>query len=147
MHKQFAGIVTLLGRLALVPIFLGAAFNKITDFTGTKGYMSAQFGKLGLPTDDTLLTILLLGAIVFLSVGGVCVLAGWQAKFGALLLIIFLLAVTPIFHGFWAVPEDQFRMQFINFQKNIGLIGGLLFVMAYGPGPLSVDGKQAERRR
>jgi putative oxidoreductase len=124
-----------IGRIFIAMIFLGAAFHKITGFQGTLGYMKSQMGAL----PDGVLAFLLVGAIAFLVIGGLGVLFGAATRFGALLLVIFLLSVTPIFHAFWAVPEEQVQMQLINFQKNLALIGGLVSVMAFGPGPLSVD--------
>ena len=132
---------TLLGRIFIALIFLGAAFNKITGFSGTTGYMKSVMG--GLP--DGLISFLLVGAIVFLVAGGVGVLLGWQARLGALLLFVFLLIVTPLFHAFWAVPQEQLQMQLISFQKNLAIMGGLLVVMAFGAGPLSIDAWLAGR--
>jgi putative oxidoreductase len=130
-----------IARIFIALIFLGAAFHKITGFQGTLGYMKSQMGAL----PDGVLAFLLVGAIVFLVVGGLGVLFGAVTRFGALLLIIFLLSVTPIFHAFWAVPAEQVQMQLINFQKNLALIGGLISVMAFGPGQLSVDYWWAKR--
>lgn len=124
-----------IGRIFIAMIFLGAAFNHITGFQGTLDYMKSQMGAL----PDGVLAFLLVGAIVFLVVGGLGVLFGVATRFGALLLVIFLLSVTPVFHAFWAVPAEQVQMQLINFQKNLALIGGLISVMAFGPGQLSAD--------
>jgi uncharacterized membrane protein YphA (DoxX/SURF4 family) len=30
-------------------------------------------------------------------------------------------------------------MQQINFMKNLAIMGGMLYVLVYGPGPLSVE--------
>ena len=64
---------------------------------------------------------------------------GWKARWAAFLLAAFTAIVTLFFHNFWAVPEAQKMMQQIQFLKNLALIGGLLLVMAFGPGRLSVD--------
>lgn len=126
---------TLLGRIFIAMIFLGAAWSKITGFSGTTGYMKSVMGSLS----DGLISFLLIGAILFLVVGGFSVLLGWQARLGALLLFVFLLIVTPVFHAFWAAGQEQFMMQMMNFQKNLAIMGGLLVVMAFGAGPLSID--------
>ncbi|MGH9197190.1 MAG: DoxX family protein, partial [Acidimicrobiia bacterium] len=46
---------------------------------------------------------------------------------------------------FWAVPEAEMQGQMIHFLKNIAMIGGLMFVAAFGPGPLSFDARRGER--
>lgn len=147
MHKQFAGVVTLLGRLLLVPLFLIAGYRHVTGFSEMQGAVARGFGNIGITLPEWAQAFFLGTACVLLIAGSLMLLFGWQARLGALMLILFLLGVTPTLHAFWAVPEDQVQNQLIQFQKNAALIGGLLFIMAYGPGPLSIDGKTAERRR
>jgi putative oxidoreductase len=132
----------LLGRLALALIFLGAAFKKITGFSGTVEYMATKMPGVS----DGMLAFLLAGATAFLLLGGVSLVLGMQTRWGALLLLIFLAVVTPIFHGFWAVPEAEMQAQLIQFQKNLALGGAMLMVMAHGPGTLSVDHWCATRK-
>ena len=138
-HDKLASFIlrygTLAGRIFLALIFLGAAFNKITSFAGARGYMQSAMGSL----PEGVLSFLLVGAIAFLVIGGISLLIGCQVRTGALLLLAFLVIVTPIFHAFWAVPAEQFQMQLISFQKNLAIMGGLLMVLAFGAGPLSVD--------
>jgi len=141
MLKKYQGIVTLIGRLLIVPIFLGAGYNHITGFKGTVDMMLTKMGVF----TPIGVQILLAGACAFLVLGGLSLLFGFKARFGALLLVIFLLAVTPVFHSFWNVPAAQVQEQMGNFMKNFALLGGLLFIMAYGPGPFSVDEARANR--
>lgn len=47
-----------------------------------------------------------------------------------------------MFHNFWAVEAAQYQNQFNHFMKNVGIIGGMLYVMAYGAGPLSLDNRR-----
>jgi putative oxidoreductase len=140
MLRQYQGFITLLGRLLLTPIFLKAAYSHLTDFAGTKGYMAHN-----LPLPDGVLTFLLAGACAFLVLGGLSVLFGYQARVGALLLVLFLIPVTIIMHNFWAANPDQVMSQTMNFAKNFTIAGGLLFIMAYGAGPWSLDGARAEK--
>ena len=55
-------------------------------------------------------------------------------------MLIFTGMAALLFHNFWAVPADQAQNQMIHFMKNISIMGGLLFVVVYGSGPLSVGG-------
>ena len=57
---------------------------------------------------------------------GLLLVLGYQARAAALVLTLFTLLVTPIFHNFWAVPADQTRDATLHFMKNVAIFGGLL---------------------
>ncbi|BCL37081.1 hypothetical protein [Nostoc sp. MS1] len=59
---------------------------------------------------------------------------GYKAQIGAILLIIFMIPATIVFHNPLADPS-----QFNNFFKNLSIIGGLLLILAYGSGHLSLE--------
>ncbi|MDP2960016.1 MAG: DoxX family protein [candidate division Zixibacteria bacterium] len=120
--------VPLIARILLCLIFLKSGIGKIMDPAGTMLYMSAH----GMP----LTGLFLVGAIVFEIVGALSVLLGYKARWGAILLIIFLVPTTLIFH---TKISDQLQM--IMFLKNLTTIGGLLLVAYFGPGPISFDQK------
>ncbi|WP_459555556.1 DoxX family protein [Lacunimicrobium album] len=124
--------ISVLGRLFLVTIFLlSAVGNKIPNYSNIATYMGSQ----GVPQPQ----ILLAGAIAFLIVGGVSVLLGFKARFGAGLLFVFLVLATYYFHDFWTFPAEQRQDQIIQFMKNLGLGGAMLFIMANGSGAGSLD--------
>jgi putative oxidoreductase len=50
-------------------------------------------------------------------------ISGWKRRLGAVLLLVFLIPTTVIFHG--AVAELPERIQLL---KNVAIIGGLLLV-------------------
>jgi putative oxidoreductase len=75
---------------------------------------------------------------------GLLLLVGWQARWAALGLAIFIAVITPIFHGYWALPEAQQMMQKQAFNKNLAVLGGLLVVTAFGAGRFSLDGRRAK---
>ena len=78
------GFLSVLARLMIAAIFLTSAVaGKIMDFPGTVEMMAAQ----GVPSP----TILLGGAIAFLILGGLSLVLGFWGRFGALLLLVFLL--------------------------------------------------------
>ena len=88
-----------------------------------------------------LATILVPLAGMIALVGGVSVMLGYRARFGALLLLVFLVPVTLIMHKFWGLPDPQMAMmQKVNFMKNAALAGACLLIMYHGSGPYSVDG-------
>ncbi|MBM3358206.1 MAG: DoxX family protein [Betaproteobacteria bacterium] len=126
--RQYAPLA---GRVPLAVIFLISGFGKITGFAGTASFMASK----GMPFAE----VLLAGALVFELAGAVMLILGWRARWGALLLIVFMIPATLIFHNFWAVEVAQYRNQLNHFLKNVAMIGGLLYVMAFGAGPLSLD--------
>ena len=125
--------LNLLGRLFLITIFLMSAVgNKIPKFGPTAEYMAAE----GVPAPK----LLLAGAIVFLIAGSLSILAGFKARIGATLLLVFLVLATYWFHDFWTFEDAAAKqMQMIAFMKNLGLAGAMLMIIARGPGPLSID--------
>ena len=118
----------------ITAIFLMSAVgNKIPNYSGVVKYMEGA----GVPAPQ----ILLAGAIVFLIVGSLSVITGFKARFGAGLLAIFLVAATYYFHDFWNFTGQEQQMQMIQFLKNLGLFGTMLFFMANGTGPASLDNR------
>ena len=121
----------LVGRILLALIFVSSGFGKIGGFEGTAGYIASK--GLPLPQVVAALTILVeLG-------GGILLILGWKARWAALAIAIFSLAVAFIFHGYWAVPADQHMAQYLSFWKNVTIAGGMLMVFAFGPGRYSID--------
>ncbi|MFH1748798.1 MAG: DoxX family protein [Planctomycetota bacterium] len=135
------GIVTVIGRICLAAIFLmSAAGNKIPNFAAVTEYMADE--RVPLPG------IALAGAIVFLIAGGLSLIVGYRTRLGAALLLVFLLLATYFFHDFWTFADGPARQQqMIQFMKNLALMGAMLFILANGPGPWSLDAWTARRRR
>jgi putative oxidoreductase len=115
-----------LGRLLLSAIFLK---------TGIQSIFSFAVGQQSLESHGIPLAALFFAGSIFLRIaGGLSVLLGYKAKWGALALIIFLIPTTLIFHT--QFPDSSQMTQFL---KNIGILGGLLMVIYFGPGPVSID--------
>jgi len=123
----------LVGRTLLALIFLTSGYGKIGGFAGTAGWMASK----GLPMAEVLLAI----TIVIEIGAALMIIGGYKTRLGATALLLWMIPVTFIFHNFWAMPADQQQIQTIMFMKNIGLMGGMLYIMAFGSGPLSVDKK------
>ena len=136
MNGQLIRTCTLLGRFCLALIFFVSAAGKASDLSGTAAYMASK----GVPSAG----LLLWGALACEIVGALSLLLGFRARFGALLLLIFLIPTTLIFHNFWSVAGADRTAQMLQFLKNTAIAGGLLLVSAYGSGPVSLD---ARRRR
>jgi putative oxidoreductase len=136
MTTPFQNILTLVGRVLLVALFLPAGISKITGFAGTAGWIAS----VGLPAPQ-LATVV---AILVEVVGSAALLVGFQTRVAALVLAVFTLVATVIFHAFWALPADQQMIQQLMFFKNFAVIGGLLVLAASGPGAFSIEGRKQD---
>lgn len=139
MQSNALAYVAPLGRLLLCLIFVMSAMGKLTDW----GPPAQMIADKGLPAPDALLAI----AVALELIGGISVLIGFQARWGAVALLLFLVPVSLIMHNFWTIEDPGQRMgQMINFMKNVSIAGGLVFVLAMGPGPFSVDNLLSRKR-
>jgi putative oxidoreductase len=57
---------------------------------------------------------------------------------------VFLALASYFFHNFWALSDPaQKQNQMAHFMKNAALLGAMLFVVANGAGPWSLDERRA----
>ncbi len=74
--------------------------------------------------------------------GGLSILLGYKARYGAWLLVIFLVPVTLTMHRFWGPMDPQLlQIEQIMFMKNLALLGAALMFTRLGSGPMSLDKK------
>lgn len=111
-------ILFIISKILFVGIFFSAGLNKIFNFSGTAGYMES----VGMPFTS----FFLIGAILLLTVGSLSILFDYKPKLGSILLIIFLVPATLIFHNNIA---DQIQM--IMFMKNVSILGGLIIYFLF----------------
>ncbi len=89
------------------------ATGQMTEYTASKGMPAARLG------------VLVSGLMLVL--GGLSIILGLWVWLGALLLIAFLVVVTPVMHNFWTLEDEQARQgDMVNFLKNFALVGALL---------------------
>lgn len=124
----------LAGRILLALLFITSGWGKIGGFEGTVGYIASK----GLPLPQ----LAAAGAIAVELVGGILIVVGWQARWAATAIFLFLIPTTFIFHNFWAVEAAQRGMQELQFMKNLCIMGGMLYIMAFGAGPFSIDNRK-----
>jgi uncharacterized membrane protein YphA (DoxX/SURF4 family) len=117
-------VLALVGRLFVAIIFLASAFGKITNFDATLLFMESH----GMP----LVNVLCVGAIFVEALGAVAIILGYKTRWGAAGLAVFLVAATWIFH---TAPDQR-----IQLLKNLAILGGLLNLIARGPGGISLEG-------
>lgn len=122
----FGGLAPLaapIGRVLISAIFILSGISKLSNYEGTAAYM----GSVGLPAE------LLPAVIAFEIIVPLLVVLGLFARSSAVLLAGFSVVTAVLFHSNFA---DQ--IQFILFMKNISMAGGFLFIVAHGPGILTL---------
>jgi putative oxidoreductase len=123
-------IVPAVGRLLISTIFILSGLSKVAAPAMTVGYIQSA----GLPFPS-----LAFGIAAFIEiVGGITLLIGYRTRITAAVLFVFALATAAFFHNHFG---DQ--NQFIHFFKNIAIAGGLLHVVAFGGGRVSLDGRRS----
>ena len=117
MTEQTARLSPLnrIARVLLCLVFIHAVIGKMTSFAGPAAAIAAK----GLP----LAPLLLVAAMALMAVGSALVISGWRARLGAVLLLVFLVPTTLLFHG--DVSSGPERIQLL---KNLAIVGGLLLV-------------------
>ncbi|EYS83658.1 LysR family transcriptional regulator [Cupriavidus sp. SK-4] len=123
-----------IGRTLIAAIFLISGIGKLMAPGATMAYI----GSLGLPAP----ALGLLGALVLELAGAVLLVVGYRTRLVALLLAAYAVVTALIFHHALADQNQMF-----HFLKNLVMAGGLLQVVAFGPGAFSVDSRRAPAQR
>jgi putative oxidoreductase len=118
--------VLLAARLLVVPLFIYSGIGKIMNFDGTAARLPGGEGGFG--------SFLAAGSIVLELGASLALIIGIYTRCAALVLIVFTILATVMFHNFWASPPAAVTAQTINFLKNLGLIGLFAMIWAFGPG-------------
>jgi putative oxidoreductase len=119
------GAVSLLARWLISIIFVTSAFSKMFGWSVNVEYMHSKH----MPAA----TLLLAAALVVEAVGSFCLITGLGARAAATAMFFYMIPVTFLLHEFMSV----------NFQKNLGLMGGLLMIAAFGPGRIALEARIA----
>ena len=129
-------LFSLISRALIALLFIPSGISKITGFAGTVGYISSAH----VPFPEVAAVI---GILVELGLG-ILLLLGYQTRWVALGIIVYVVVITFIFHQYWAVPAAQVMAQKFNFFKNLAIAGGLFAIAAWGAGGWSLDGKRSK---
>jgi len=113
----------LVGRVVFSFFFIYSGFNHLTKLS-----MYAQYaGGSGVPAPT--LAVIVTG--LMLLAGGLSILLGVQPRWGALLLVAFLIPVAFMIHRFWGLTDPMMAAtQAAHFWKNIALAGAALMIYA-----------------
>jgi putative oxidoreductase len=119
------------GRLFIGLPFMVSGLSKLAAYGATIALIESS--KLPLPPP------LAYAGAVTVEIGcGTLMIIGYQARIAAVILALFCLATAAFFHTNFADPDQIF-----HFIKNMVMTGGLLQVLTYGAGVLSIDSRHA----
>ena len=120
------------GRLLIGVPFAMSGLSKLAAIGPTTEMIRAA----GLPLPPMALAL----AVIVELGGGILLVAGFRTRIVATVLALFSLVTAVSFHSHFA---DQNQM--IHFRKNVMMAGGLLQIVAFGAGALSIDNRSAKR--
>lgn len=123
----------LAGRILFALIFIIASPRHFTH----EGIQHAA--ELGAPLAGLLVPI----SGVMALAGGLSVAAGYKARWGAWLLVGFLVPVTIMMHAYWKLHDPaMIHLQQAMFAKNLSILGAALLITQFGAGEISFDGRR-----
>ena len=117
-----------LARLLLCSLFIWDGVIQLRDPAGTVSY----FESVNVPSPQIAVWV----SIAVHLLGGIGILIGFMTRWAAALLILLCLGTA---FGVHLPAGDMENMT--NFYKNLVMAGGLLYVIAFGSGAISLDGR------
>ncbi len=128
-------ISPLLGRAAIARFFLSEVFTRAGAWQANVQLLEMRH----LPVAP----LLMLVALIVMILGGLSLLLGFHARYGALLLFAFTLISTMLMHDFWHITSNpgERAADYEIFARNIAIAGALLMMVGIGAGPLAVDNR------
>jgi putative oxidoreductase len=131
-NNTVMGPLILVARIFVAAIFLTFGQNKFFHTARMQAYMvghNPTFGGM-----DQVLTLLIYPAMWLQLIGGLLVIVGYKTRHALLALAGFTIVAGNMFHHQFYIPAEE-----IQFFKDYSLTGALLFMFAYGAGPVSLD--------
>jgi uncharacterized membrane protein YphA (DoxX/SURF4 family) len=128
-------LLSLVARLLFLVVFVRGGYSASTNLSHTIGVAA----RAGAPLASVTVPV----SQVLQWVGVVSVALGIWADVGALSLLLFLIPVTYLTHGFWRFEGQARQAQVGNFLRNLTYLGGVLLILhaaLVGALPLTVTG-------
>lgn len=114
-------LLLLLGRVLFASLFIMSGVSHLTKLEGTAQYAGSQ----GVPAPK--LATVVTGLLIL--VGGLSILLGFEPRWGALLLVVFLVPTAAMMHRFWGLSDAMMAAnQAAHFWKNMALAGAALLI-------------------
>lgn len=122
----------LTGRVLISLVFLMSGLGKVFQFDGQVAYAASQ----GVPFASLAIMISIIAELAAVTM----IIIGYKARLGALILFVWMIPVSIMLHAFWNIEDAMAQqMHMIMFMKNLAMMGAMLLIMAFGPGPKSIN--------
>jgi putative oxidoreductase len=148
MSENAKSWLLFLSRFFMGGMFIITGLRKSIGLAGGGGFAgSSKFvaSQMGVSMD---MAQILLGLAVALEIiAGLMLIFGYRTKLAAIGLILFVLILTPFFHGPWNFPMPRALNELDQCLKNLNLIGCMLLYIAFGAGRISMDAKAGRAPR
>lgn len=116
-------IIFYIGRVLFGGFFVYNAINHLKNRTAMAVF--ARSKHIPVPMASVIVT----GMLMLL--GGLSIMIGYRMVIGMWLLLAFLIPTTLLMHQFWKQEVPEARMnEWLNFSKNIALIGALCIMLS-----------------
>jgi putative oxidoreductase len=115
-----------LGRLLMSSLFIWDGILQLRSPSGFAQYLAS----IHVPVPNVTIWI----SVIIHLIGGMALLMGFKTRWAAALLAI-------CWHCFWRASPIGGQDNMIHFFKNLVMTGGFLYVIAFGAGAVSIDGK------
>lgn len=122
----------LAGRILISLIFIMSGLGKVFQFDGQVAYAASQ----GVP----LASLAIIISIIAELAAAAMIVFGFKARLGAFILLLWMIPVSLMMHAFWNIEDPMAQqMNMIMFMKNLSMMGAMLLIMSFGPGPKSIN--------
>jgi len=137
MNSAATSLVTI-GRVLLSSIFVLSGIGKLGAIAATSAHMASA----GIPYANDLVW----GAVALELGGGVLLIVGFLTRLVGLAFFFYTMTLAVIFHAYWTMTGAAAHSQYSVFFEHVAIMGGMLYVVAIGAGPFSIDAMLWGRR-
>lgn len=153
---SFKIFICAIGRVLISTIFISSSIHKILEWKETERGVMSTLSDWGQKTSDIeviqsffigiapYVDFFIITAVALELIGGLMILLGIKPRIGAFFLFLFMIPTTVLFHAFWFYEDQAQKVQLIMFLKNLAIIGGLFYVMAFGTGMVKKEEKKPQ---
>jgi putative oxidoreductase len=130
MHSTLTPLPAI-GRILLALLFVLAGISKLGAIAATSAHMASH----GIPYSNDLVW----GAVALELGGGIMLIVGLLTRLVAAAFFFYVLTLAVIFHAYWTVTGAAAHAEQTDFLHHLAIMGGMLYVVAFGAGPYSID--------
>ena len=137
------------GRILFAVLFVYSGATKLFGLQATADIIAAKVAipaviapyatQLETMTGMSTPHMLAIIAGAFEIIAGLMIAVNFAVRFFALLMILFVIAVTFYFHDFWNQAAPENGQMLMDALKNLSIIGALFMIAGYGRGPRNAE--------